>query len=155
MDQSSKRLGLVAFFLSLMLVPGLLSAQEVGLGKVSRDEAESSLSATGLKFSDIGIINGLPTLVAPGEGSSFQIQGPPERLMAITVRWNGRFAMLDENRSKIMELLKPYVPQVSTVFFGQLQRAQQLEVVEDGIEIKGRYRKLGNQISLEIQARVL
>ncbi len=155
MKNPPRRLGLKLLLLNLLLVSGLLSAQEAGLGKVSRDEAESTLAATGLKFSDIGVINGLPTLVAPGEGSSFQIQGPPDRLLAITIRWNGRFASLDENRSRIMELLQPYVPQVNQVFFGQLQRAQQLEIVEDGIELKGRYRKLGNQVSLEIQARVL
>lgn len=142
----------ILFIILLQLTPTLVSAQAVGLGQISRDLAEQQLSANGLKFSNIGEINGLSTIVAPGEGSSIQLQGPPDKLVGVTVRWNGRYSNLPTVTAEMQSLLGPIVPALDEQFFSNMQRSETTELDAEGISISSRFRRLGNQVSWEIQA---
>lgn len=128
-------------------------AQAANSENLSTEYFISELSEQGLNFADIGVINGLPTFVAPGEGSSVQVQGPPETLTALTLRWNGRYAKADETRDYFVDLLGTLIPQINNDFFFQLQLRSSHEISAGNTKISGNYRKLGNQVSWTIEAR--
>jgi len=132
----------------------MVSAQSLGLGQISRDLAEQQLSINGLKFTSIGEINGLPTLVAPGEGSSIQLQGPADKLIALTVRWNGRYSELTTINAEMQSLLAAIVPDLDDEFFRIMQRSERTENTSGSVMITTRFRRLGNQVSWEIKASV-